>query len=123
MKKLLTLLICAVLCFTLIACGGECAHNDTDKDGKCDTCGEATGTAPSGDCTKHTDANKDGKCDTCGASTAIAPAEDKVELVKGGAAQFQVVMDTETSVKNIALVKSAVDKINLRLEKHRRNFR
>ena len=116
MKKFLLIFITALLCLTLAACAIECAHNDADGNGVCDACGDATGaTPPSNNCTSHTDANKDGKCDSCGAAVSSAPTEDKVELVKDGSAQFQVVMDTETSVKNIGIVKSAVDKINLRL--------
>lgn len=120
MKKIITITLCLVLMLALgtamIGCGGECAHSDADGDGKCDSCGEATGTPPADDtCTAHNDADKNGKCDKCGETVSTAPTEDKVELVKDGSAQFQVVMDAEAAAKNSANVMSAVDKINQRL--------
>ncbi len=80
MKKLLVLLLALTLCFTLAACGG--------------------GDDP---CTEHVDANSDGKCDNCDA--AVEPDESNggttptgtIELVKGGAATFQIVSTEETA--------------------------
>ena len=94
MKKFLIILILAILCLSLIACGNTCDHNDADGDGKCDACGESMTTPPS-ECTEHKDENGDGKCDNCGTTVSTA-TEGTVELVKDGSAQFQVVMDLRT---------------------------
>ena len=115
-SKLLALMLALVsifaLTFALAACGGdddkhtthtwesgECTvchekhtgHTDTDKDGKCDTCGatvepetpaHTTHTWVNGECsechekhTDHADANNDGKCDTCKAAFAVVYAK------------------------------------------------
>ncbi len=43
-KKLIVLLLAALICVTLVACGGECKHTDSNNDGKCDECGATVDT-------------------------------------------------------------------------------
>ena len=83
MRKLIVLLLVLTLGFALVACGGD----------------------PT--CTEHVDADANGKCDNCGAT--VEPDDGgnggegtpgSIELVKNGAATFQVVYTdaTETLV-------------------------
>ena len=82
MKKLLILFLVLTLGLALVACGG-----DTDP------------------CTQHVDADANGKCDNCDAT--VEPegngggnggnTDGTVELVKGGAATFQIVSTNDTA--------------------------
>ena len=81
MKKLLILFLVLTLGLALVACGG-----DTDP------------------CTQHVDADANGKCDNCDAT--VEPegngggnggnTDGTVELVKGGAATFQIVSTNDS---------------------------
>ena len=82
MKKIFILLLTLTLCLSLFACGG-----DTDP------------------CTEHVDADANGKCDNCDA--AVEPEggseggegnADVLELIKGGAATFQIVSTEDTAL-------------------------
>ena len=64
MKKgiLFPALLLAVMLVVLTACASTCnGHIDSDKNGKCDTCGEIVEAL----CTSHSDTDEDGKCDIC----------------------------------------------------------
>jgi hypothetical protein len=85
MKKLLVLFLALTLCFALVACGG-----DTDT------------------CTEHVDADANGKCDNCDATVEPEGGDEQgggtqtpgaIELVKNGAATFQIVSTEDTSVE------------------------
>ena len=62
MKKILSIVLVAVLCLALFACGECTNHVDANpKDAKCDNCGVAV------KCAKCVDKKPlDGKCDVCG---------------------------------------------------------
>lgn len=111
---LIALVLTAVLCLALVACGGEtpCAHSDADTDGKCDSCGADVSTLPSA-CTSHTDLDKNGKCDNCDADVEVV-SDGTLTLIKDGVPTFQVVMGT-LSTANRSTVLGFVNKVNQRI--------
>ena len=65
MKKTLALILCLVMMFSLISCGGYfCQHRDTDDDNLCDKCSESYSDGQDVFC-EHRDANDDLICDEC----------------------------------------------------------
>ena len=110
MKKILTFLIVAILCLGLVACvGGECAHTDTDCDGKCDACGSDFGEAGC------KDSDADGKCDNCGKVLEVS-AGDGVALVSGGKANFQIIVGNDAMLANRDTINSLMAKLNERID-------
>ena len=111
-KALFSIFLVFVLAFAITACGGECAHADVDKDGKCDSCGADVGTV----CTQHTDSDRNGKCDSCNADVELTPEYDgTLELVKDGVHSFQFVLDDNINNDNYYAVTDLADKISQRI--------
>lgn len=67
LKKIFTLLIALVVCFSLVACR-KCKHVDANDDLLCDKCGKDYDDGPEvpSGCTSHIDNNGDSLCDNCG---------------------------------------------------------
>lgn len=82
MKRVFSLIIVVAMLFSFVtvlaACKDNktCVHIDSDKDGKCDLCGEDV------DVHVHVDADKDCKCDTCSAQLEHKDedADDKCDV-------------------------------------------
>lgn len=84
LKKVFTLLITLVVCFSLVACKKCKNHVDKNDDLVCDNCGKACDDGPDtqGGCDSHIDNNGDLLCDNCGADMggSTAAYEPKWDL-------------------------------------------
>ena len=97
MKKIIVLLLVLTLGLALIACGGETP------------------------CTEHIDADANGKCDNCGATVEPEGGDEGnggsqdasvIELIKDGAATFQIVSTEDTSIEIGRPLSNLVKNIN-----------
>ena len=97
MKKIIVLLLVLTLGLALVACGGETP------------------------CTEHVDADANGECDSCGAAVETEDGEGNgggsqdasvIELIKNGAATFQIVSTEDTSIEIGRPLSNLVKNIN-----------